>query len=504
MRGVKQMLDKTKNNIGKAMIIMGEKLTATDRTGDMLSMSESASTEEMNAAIKKWLRMYEGKYPWLASDSGKFQRTLNLPAIICNSIAKTTFSEFQLTIKGKNDSDIRLSDTTDGIDHASDLAAFLTEACSVIPDNIMDMCEYALAGGGMMFKPYVTPDGTIEIDCTKADSFVPIAFDSKGNITAAGFWEHIKQGKHWFHRYERHVFQKEMYIVTNQAYRSTSVDEIGIEVPLEAVDGWAYLEPYVEVGSVPFPLFSYWRIPGGNTVDPDSPLGVSIFSRGEPLIQDADSRYNDYDWEFEATQTAIDASDDLFKLDRNGKLEFPQGRERLFRALDIDAENSEPYHVFSPDIREPELAAGINNTLRFCEFACGIAKGTISTPLQVDKTAEEIKNSKQETYITTSSIQKSFDKAMKRLVLICIKYCELYELCKRDDEIEIITDYGDSVLTDSEKERANDRQDVRDGTLSKAEYRMKWRNESKKEAKDKIAEIDRDGSREDPFELNGE
>ena len=47
---------------------------------------------------------------------------------------------------------------------------------------------------------------------------------------------------------------------------------------LDKVDAWAHLAPEVTITNLETPLFGYYRVPGANTVDPSSPLGLSVFA----------------------------------------------------------------------------------------------------------------------------------------------------------------------------------------------------------------------------------
>lgn len=49
--------------------------------------------------------------------------------------------------------------------------------------------------------------------------------------------------------------------------------------------------------------------------------------------------------------------------------------------------------------------------------------------------------------------------------------------------------FHDSIKTDEETERAQDRLDVQMGIMSQVEYRQKWYSEDEKTASEKIAEI---------------
>lgn len=53
---------------------------------------------------------------------------------------------------------------------------------------------------------------------------------------------------------------------------------------------------------------------------------------------------------------------------------------------------------------------------------------------------------------------------------------------------EFVCKFNDSILTDEESERQQDRQDVSMGAMSLVEYRMKWYNEDEATAKSKVVD----------------
>lgn len=186
--------------------------------------------------------------------------------------------------------------------------------------------------------------------------------------------------------------------------------------------------------------------------------GVSCFSRALSLIQDADEQYQRYLWEFEGSELAIDA--DVTVLKENGDL--PKNEERLFRNLGFDLPDGF-YKVFSPSIRETDLRNGLNDIIRKVEFKVGLAYGTLSRIDTVDKTATEIKASKQRSYATVKKIQDALDRNLKYLFkIISFWYGE--------NEEEINFDFDDSLIIDSQSEQLIMLQEVNSGILSKEKY----------------------------------
>ena len=69
---------------------------------------------------------------------------------------------------------------------------------------------------------------------------------------------------------------------------------------------------------------------------------------------------------------------------------------------------------------------GFNNQLKLVEFNCNLAYGTLSDPQSVDKTATEIKTSKQRSYVMVSDTQMALQDALEDLVYAMSFWSALY------------------------------------------------------------------------------
>lgn len=441
-------------------------------------------SNEMSNAIDAWINLYVGKAPWLS----KNKQSLGLPASIASELARLVTLEMKAEVKCP--ATVKEDGTTEEIIDGSDARAnYLNEQLKIFLKNIRVYCEYGCAGGGLMIKPYVIDDA-IAIDCVKATDFLPLAYDSKGKITACIFAEHKKQGIFFYHRIEKHEFDAnaKKCVITNTAYRSYSANERGTKVSLKDVPEWSNLQPRQEIANVSAPLYAYFRIPLGNTIDPSSPLGVSVYARAVNLIEDADRQYQRLLWEFEGGELAIDAGRDVFPTDKKGEPILPEGKERLFRPNSLDAEDSgnEIIKVFSPTLRDASINNGLNAVLQKVEFNSGLAYGTLSDLQNVDKTAEEIKTSKQRSYSTVTDIQGTLQTAIEELVCAMDTYTTLYNLAPLG-KYEVDCVWDDSIVVDTETERSRDMNEVRMGLMQKWEYRVKWYGEDEDTAKEIIA-----------------
>ncbi|NFG21977.1 phage capsid protein [Clostridium botulinum] len=427
-----------------------------------------AVSNDISNAIDLWIRLYENKAPWLGEET----KSMNLPSAIASEFAKLITMELETEI------------TTDD---------FLDNEYQVIIDNIRNTTEYACAKGGLVFKPYVS-ENHIEVDLVQADSFYPINYNSRKEITAAVFVETKIEGDTLFTRLEYHRFNDiGNYQITNQAFKkknyskqTTNNYELGSQILLAEVPEWENIEEEVEIKNIDKPLFSYFKMPLANNIETSSPVGVSVYSRAIDLIKEADKQYSRILWEYEGSELAVHASTDCFKRDNNGNDILPTGQERLYRSFDFAVnDTNKAIDVFSPEIRDTSLYNGLNKQLRLIEFNCGLAYGTLSDLQEVDKTAEEIKASKQRSYQTVKDIQKSLQKALQDLVYSMNTLAQLYKLSNKKIDIEkdISFNWDDSIIVDKKTELLEMRNDVAAGIIDAVYYIMEKYGKTEEEAK---------------------
>lgn len=439
------------------------------RSVEDIAKAQNVNIDTMMDNINLWLNMYSGNAPWLHEDD----KSLQLPSIIASEMARMVTLEMAVSITG------------------SPMADFISEQIKPVLQGIRLTTEYACAGGGVFFKPCVTGDKQITVETILANSCYPRAFNTNLQITAASFVYRRWEGKKVYTRIESHDWDGRTLTIRNTAYVSSFDDALGTECALTEVSEWAEIDPVVEIQNVTSPLYAYFKIPIGNTVDMDSPLGVSIYSRAVDTIRDADEQYQRLMWEYEGGELAIDAAEDAFDSG-SGEPQLPKGKERLFRMNYMDAaKNSDTllFKEWAPSLRDSNYISGLNRVLMQIENQCSLSRGTLSDAQDVAKTATEIKISKYRIYDTVSDIQSSLERALNELIEAIHTLAVLYDMAP-DGKYEATYTWDDSVLVDAETERMRDQQEVTQGLMMKYEYRMKWYGESEEEAKRKLGDTE--------------
>lgn len=210
-----------------------------------------AISSEMEIAIAKWIRMYKNEAEWLNEDV----KSLNLPASIAAEFATLVTLEMKTEITGGK------------------RAKFLNKQYQDIIQKLDNYVEYANAGGGIVFKPYVS-NGKILTDIVQADSFFPTEFDGNGNCISGVFIAQKTQSDDVYTKLEYHRYDasNRTHTITNKAYKSKERDTLGTLTSLQDVAEWSNLVEEIPILNVEKPLFAYYKVPLANNIDTKSPL----------------------------------------------------------------------------------------------------------------------------------------------------------------------------------------------------------------------------------------
>ena len=248
-------------------------------------------------------------------------------------------------------------------------------------------------------------------------------------------------------------------------------------MPLADLPEWSQIEPDVEMHNIEKPLYSYFRMPGA-ALD-GSPPGESVFSRAMGKFRDADEQYSRLLWEAKATEPAVFADVTMLRSDdKKKRSSLSRLSNRLFKLLDMG--DSETLKEYAPQIRDASQINILNTILRRAEYLCGLAYGTFSDVSSVDKTATEIKASKQRSYATVSAIQSELEKSLKVLTEIIAELCGLYGIdCGK---VEPSFEFDDSLIVDAESEQKILLQEVSAGLIKPEFYLMRRYGVTEEEA----------------------
>lgn len=413
-------------------------------------------SDKMIDAINEWKQMLNGQADWI-TDSVV---SLGIEEGICREFADCALVEMETSVSNER------------------LDKLYQKNIASLNENLQE----GLALGSFVLKPL----GGTAAEFVSADKIIPVSFGDDGKPIDIAFLTVKKVGDvDYFTRFERHYFINGNLTIENKCFHSQTSRDIGLPCSLEAVEEWANIDP----GPVTYPGmnrmdFGYFRNPIKNKVD-GSACGVSVYESAVDRIKKADIQGARLDWEYESGERAIHVDNKALKQDRStGGFGMAKLSKRLYRGLNLEAgKDQELLKEYSPEMRDEAFKRGLEEYKREIEFSVGLAYGDLSDVQEVAKTATEIKASKNRKYNRVTAIQNNLYDCLEDFAAGLAFYNSML-----NSGYEFSCKFNDSILTDEETERQQDRQDVSMGVMSHLEYRMKWYNEDEATAKKMLPE----------------
>lgn len=433
---------------------------------------ELISSTDMNNALRKWNEISTGKPPWKNPDDEI--DTINMAKHISDTRAKLTTLDIGIALSGSPRADF--------------LQGIADDLLKRLPDRIAEADRL----GGMIIKwngetwDYVMPG-----------NFGITAKDDNGEIVGAIFAAHTSQGKSHYTRLEYHRFDgnaadgSKVYHISNKVFKNTISPKgevtLGAEVDLKAVDAWAHMEAEVMISNLERPLFAYYRVPGANTVDSASPLGLSVFANAVTELKAIDIAISRKNAEVEDSKHITFVGQSLVQSAQNRNIELPRFVKGLGMGLN-DTETS-AIHEHVPTMLTDQRIKDINFNLSMAGVKCGFSEGVFVMDGQTGMiTATQVESDDRDTIQTIKTDRDALRDAIEQAFYGVDALCTLYDLAPLG-EYEINFNFGD-ITYSYEEDKAAWRAYAMQGWIPKWLYFVKFEGMSEEEAKALTAEAE--------------
>lgn len=335
--------------------------------------------------------------------------------------------------------------------------------------------------------------GDIKLKYIKNPSrIIPLRWENNEIVDCAFITTFTRDKKNYFNA-QVHEKVKEGYKITNLEYSYTEYRH-----KKENFDG-------VQSMIVPTKLFVILTPNIENNYAEDVPMGISVFSSSIDAFKSADLAYTNFDKDFLLGGKKVFISQDGVAGTMSADGQFtPSADDTAEQSLYVilpEGVSSEHklFEEFNPAIRVDENTQGIQTALNLISVKCKLGPNFYN----FDSESKTVYQNTSSTKANTQALLKSVSK-QRIMVTSIIKelVSGVLELAKIlgepvNPEAKVSIQFDDSYFTDDEAERARDLQEVRDGVMTKWEYRMKWYGESEEEAKKVVLELEGNASEEE-------
>lgn len=335
------------------------------------------------------------------------------------------------------------------------------------------LLEQTFALGTGAFVEYLDR-GNIKIDYIRGDMIYPLSWEN-GIITECAFaGEKYLSGK-LYNYLNTHTFEGGQYIVRNKIF----LNEKGklTEVPLP--DG---ILPEFRTGSST-PLFQIITPNIINNLEPDNPMGISIFANCIDLLKATDLIFDSYTNEFRLGKKRIIIPAGMAQIhsDANGITPIFDDNDTEFYA--INDRSLTDLKEINMELRADAHEKGLQKMLNLLSYKCGLGSiiynyGEISA-----KTATEIKYNKADLFQNMQKHELILEKAIKGLVY------GIAQLLGIGSGFDVSISFDDSIIDDIDTLSDRAAKEFEQGIIDEAEYLKNVYGYTEKQAADKVRKM---------------
>lgn len=288
--------------------------------------------------------------------------------------------------------------------------------------NLMRYLDPMFAIGGIAVRPYVDKaTGEIEFAWALANAFYPLRSNSNGITEGVikSVTTKMEQKKTIYYTLlEFHEWENDLYVITNELYKSDNKSEIGKRVPLSEL--YKELQEWTEIAGLTRPNFNYLKPAGFNNINPHSPLGLGITDNCKPTLKQINDTFDQFNWEIRMGQRTVFVSDYMLQtLPAEDGLPPKQVFDpdtNVFKAMRM-ASDEEMVKDVTNDIRTEQYVSAINQSLKTLEMQLQLSVGTFSFDGKSVKTATEVVSENSLTYRTRNNHVNEVEKFIKGLII---------------------------------------------------------------------------------------
>lgn len=432
---------------------------------------ELISSSDMNNALQRWDNISTGKPPW--KNDGDEIDTINMAKHISDYRAKLTVLDIGIAVSGSARADF--------------LQGLADDLLKRLPDRIAEADRM----GGIIIKW----NGSTW-DFVLPGNFGITAKDDNGEIVGAIFASHTSEGSGHYTRLEYHRFEGadesgKVYKITNKAFKNQITGDgkanLGKPVALKDVTAWAHMEDEVSISKLEKPLFAYYRIPGANTIDCSSPLGLSVFANALPELKALDIAVSRKNTEVEDSKHMTFVGQTIVQNATNRGVELP----RFVKGLGMGISDGETtaIHEHVPTLLTDQRIKDINFNLSLAGVKCGFSEGVFVMDGQTGMiTATQVESDDRDTIQTIKSDRDALRDALTQAFYGADALATLYGMAPLG-EYEINFNFGD-ITYNYEEDKAAWRAYAMQGWVPKWLYFVKFEGMSEEEAKAMTAEAE--------------
>ena len=326
---------------------------------------------------------------------------------------------------------------------------------------------WALRVDGMDPNSAISPGARIVAQRFDARQIVPLTYD-EDTCTECAFVSAITVRGKRFDQVQLHLIGEDgAYII-----RTVIFDADGKLIELPGI-----LPEFTARSSAP--LFALARPGLENTHVDYSPMGVSVFDDALGAVKLVDEAFDNMHKDIHLGQKMLFLDERMLEQDANGNIIVPrEADQQLFRKAEMD-NGSKMVEEYNPDLRVDDNRLALRTACEMLGQRVGLDGDALWREVASGaKTATEVISENSDSYRELRKHENALAPAIRTIVSgVLVLARSVLGVSLTEDPGEITVNFDDSIIEDTEAQRARDLREIAVGIMQPWEYRAKWYGE---------------------------
>lgn len=343
------------------------------------------------------------------------------------------------------------------------------------------LVELAFALGTGAFVEYMDGDEVI-VDYVRAGMIYPLAWDN-GDITDCAFASERKIEK------ERYIYlnihrrdDNGLYVIENLMFKVNGSSSGGSITPADLPDG---VLPIVETHSE-VPRFQIIAPNIVNNADLDCPMGISVYANALDQLENIDLVFDAYDNEFRLGKKRIMVPVSMARvlMEDSGTVTpmFDDNDVEFYVFATGEKAEGQKIEEINGELRYAAFEAGLSTAINLGAYKCGFGENKYRFENGGVKTATEVVSEDNDMFRNLKKHELILESALVGLVRAIV------DMLGIEAKFDVEINFDDSIIEDTNAEKMQFLQEIRDGVRQAWEYRVKFFGETEEQAKERVAE----------------
>lgn len=324
-------------------------------------------------------------------------------------------------------------------------------------DTTQENAEYMMAVGGMVAEVY-SDRNNIKVSYVSAENFIPLSWDVNKKIDQAIIVVEQTKKKDFTYTLLRSHLKKEdgdrtIYYIVNELYRS-SVNDSTLGQPVDLSIIYPGLESYIEFPNAKRPFFAYCKPALANNLDPDTPLGISIFANAIDTLKSIDTVFDSLQREFKLGKKRLVIPNSWLRgvpdIDTGTMKTYYDPDDEIIQGMNVN-DDKENYTDISPTLRAQEHISSLDALLKTLSAQTGFSANTFGFEATGLKTATEVVSENSKTFRSKQSNENNIGVFTAEVVESILWLADFLGLRPYPtEEYNVTSSFDDSIVNDKD------------------------------------------------------